>query len=382
MYKFSAPMPYNIDDINKILDINKQVEKSKITSLYACVPRCCEVFTGFEQSRNFTFEHTDWNYWKRLINRTFDLNCDFIYLLNSPRPLNIENPDFPKQLEKLDLLLNELRSIGVKKLRLASVQLMTYIAKHYQGFEILASTSLEYKTIWEYQNFITFHPEVKQIVPSHDINKNFLLLKNLRKRYPNVEIELMVNEGCLQGCPNRMLHEYNNTDKQIKINNEKCLSGEYATSLCNPIVEKFPIASLVIGTHIYPWDIKEYSKIGIKNFKLVGRDGYNHFKNYLNGFTMYLNGIENIKYIKTFAISDFIHHLNDNLILKQIKVEKYKKYLPNIIYFKKFGHLCNSKCTLQCRYCYECAEKIQKLFEIDFDNKNKNTSYIPACKIK
>ena len=197
-------MPYNKDDIDKILEINKQVQKSKITSLYACVPRGCEVFTGFEQSRNFSFDNVNWDYWKGLIEYTLEKGCDFIYLLNSPRPLPIENPDFPKQLEKLDLLLSELRKIGVNKLRVASAQLMSYIGNHYPDFQVLASTSLEYKTIWEYQNFIAFHGEVKQIVPSHDINKNFKLLKNLTKRYPNMEFELMVNEGCLQGCPNRM----------------------------------------------------------------------------------------------------------------------------------------------------------------------------------
>ena len=175
MYQFSAPMPYTKDDINKILEINNQVEKSKITSLYACVPRGCEVFTGFEQSRNFAFDNVNWDYWKRLIEHTLKYNCDFIYLLNSPRPLDIENPNFSKQLEKLELLLSELKKLGVKKLRVASAQLMAYIIKHYEGFDILASTSLEYKTIWEYQNFIAFHPEVKQIVPSHDTNKNFLL---------------------------------------------------------------------------------------------------------------------------------------------------------------------------------------------------------------
>ena len=236
MYQFSAPMPYNKEDINKLLDINNHVQKSRITSLYACVPRGCEVFTGFEQSRNFAFKDVNWDYWKRLINQTIDNNCDFIYLLNSPRPLDIENPNFSKQLEKLELLLTELRKIGVKKLRVAAGQLMSYIAKHYSDFEILASTSLEYKTIWEYQNFIAFHPEVKQIVPSHDVNKNFLLLKNLRKRYPNVEIELMVNEGCLQGCPNRMFHEMISIDNNIVINNDECLSGSYATNFCNSII--------------------------------------------------------------------------------------------------------------------------------------------------
>ena len=72
MYQFSAPMPYTKEDIDKLLNINNQIEKSRITSLYACVPRGCEVFTGFEQSRNFAFDNLSWDYWKRLINQTFD----------------------------------------------------------------------------------------------------------------------------------------------------------------------------------------------------------------------------------------------------------------------------------------------------------------------
>ena len=377
MNKFSAPMPYCIEDINRILDINNQVEKSKITSLYACVPRGCEMFTGFEQSRNFSFEHTEWDYWKRLINHTFDLNCDFIYLLNSPRPLDIENPDFPKQLEKLELLLSELRKIGVKKLRVASGQLMSYIGRHYSDFNVLASTSLEYKTIWEYQNFIQFHSEVKQIVPSHDVNKNFLLLKNLRKRYPNVEIELMVNEGCLQGCPNRMFHEYINIDATNMIYDDECLSSTYATSFCKPIVQIYPIYSLVIGNHIFPWDIDEYAKIGITNFKFVGRDAYTqYFDDYLNSFLMYLKGTEDITKIENYPIADFFHHLKTSPILRKLKVKKYKKYLPNIKHFVKYGHLCASYCTLNCLYCYNCAEKIKN---IRF-KKNKKGNIIPACK--
>ena len=312
MYKFSAPMPYSIENTDKLLDINNNIEKSRITSLYACVPRGCEVFTGFEQSRNFTFDNLSWDYRKRLINQTFDSNCEFIYLLNFPRPLNIENPDFPRQLEKLELLLSELRKIGVKKLRVASAQLMTYIAKHYPGFDVLASTSLEYKTIWEYQNFIAFHPEVKQIVPSHDVNKNFLLLKNLRKKYPNMELELMVNEGCMLGCPNRLLHEYLNIDKRKIINNDICLSGTYATNFCLYTTQKYPFFSIIINNHIFPWNIEEYFKIGINNFKLVGRDGYSCFEDYLKSYTMYLKGVDNIKNIENFSLAYFIHHLKDD----------------------------------------------------------------------
>ena len=331
-----------------------------------------------EKSRNFAFDNINWDYWKRLINHTFDLNCDFIYLLNSPRPLTIENPDFPKQLEKLDLLLTELRKIGVNKLRVASAQLMSYIAKHYSDFNVLASTSLEYKTIWEYQNFIAFHPEVKQIVPSHDVNKNFLLLKNLRKRYPNIELELMVNEGCLQGCPNRSFHEMINMDRKISVNSSEIFSGIYGTKFCLNVVKKYPILSFVIGNHIFPWDIKEYAKIGITNFKLVGRDRYEYFDTCLYGFEKYLQGIDDIKNIEKYSMVDYIHHLYNNDILQELTTTEYKKYLPNIRHFVKSGHLCMSRCAAQCRYCYKCAEKIHKIY---IKKQVKTIQYVSPCKI-
>ena len=376
-YKFSAPMPYNIENIDKIIDINYQVEKSAITSMYACVPRGCEVFTGFEQARNFAWNNTTWDYWKSLIEHVYSRNCDFIYLLNSPRPLDIDNPDFPYKLEKLELLLSELKKLGVNKLRVASGQLMSYIGKHHTDFHVLASTSLEYKTIWEYQNFISFHPEVKQIVPSHDTNKNFKLLSHLKKRYPSMEIELMVNEGCLQGCPNRMFHEYISIDTHKIINDDICLSGSYATSYCNPIIRKYPVQSVVIGTHIFPWDVEEYVKIGITNFKLVGRDGFEHFENYINGYTMYLKGIDDIKSIQDYALTDFTHHLVNNPVLNKLKVKDYKKYLPDIKHFIKYGHLCASECAVKCQYCYKCAEKMQKEFLKRNEAEKKMT--VPVC---
>ena len=366
-----------MDDIDKLLNINNHVEKSRITSLYACVPRGCEVFTGFEQSRNFAFDNLSWDYWKRLINQTFDCKCDFIYLLNSPRPLDIENPDFPQQLEKLELLLTELRKIGVKKLRVASVQLMSYIGKHYSDFDVLASTSLEYKTIWEYQNFIYFHPEIKEIVPSHDVNKNFKLLSILKKKYPNIELEIIVNEGCLQGCPNRILHQQINIDKYENFYTDECFSSSYCISFCNPLVTQYPIQSLVIGNLIFPWDIKEYSNIGITKFKFVGRDWYlRDFDSYIESFKFYLMGVDDINSIQNVSLADFTHHLRNNSILKELLVKEYKKHLPNINYFKKYGHLCSSRCSFECRYCYKCSEKIVKMFKKKQMEKQKRDIFV------
>ena len=239
---------------------------------------------------------------------------------------------------------------------------------------------MEYKTIWEYQNFIYFHPEIKQIVPSHDINKNFKLLSLLRKKYPYTELELMVNEGCLQGCPNRIFHESVNIDNQIIINNDICLSGSYATSFCYPVLHEYPVHSLVIGNHIFPWDIEEYNKIGINNFKLVGRDGYIiSFEKYLNSYKMYLKGIDNIKNIQNYPLSDLMYHLRGNKTLNNILVKDYKKYLPDIKHFKKNGHLCTSRCGVECRYCYKCAEKIKKVYENKMKNNKKQYHNVNAC---
>lgn len=363
MYEFSAPMPYNIIDIEKLLDINNQVAKSKITSLYASLPSNCEFFSGFEQNRTFILNKPEFDYWKNLIEYTLNKNCDFIYLLNLPRAYDFSTPVLFEQFEKLDKLLINLKKIGVKKLRVGSIQLIQYLEENYPYFDILTSTVLEYKTILEYINFIESHQKIKQIIPSVEINKNFNLLKCLRNKYPKIEIELMVNEGCLQGCPNRRWHEQIIFSKNTNKKNDIIFSNEYGTLFCKNIRNKYPVQSLVIGTHIFPWDIKEYSKIGIKKFKFVGRDAYiGNFKLYINSFLMYLKGIDNIKNIENYVLSNFFHHLNGNSVLNNILVKDCLKYLPKINYFKKYGHLCASHCGSDCQYCYKCSEKIQKLF--------------------
>ncbi len=375
-YKFSAPMPYNKKDIDKILDINATIEKSKITSLYASLPSNCELFTGFEQSRNLNFDKQNWDYWKYLIEHTLSQNCDFIYLLNSPKPFNIGSSYFALRLEKLEKLLNQLKILGVNKLRVASGVLMFFINKHYPDFNILASTSLEYKTIQEYKNFIDFHPELKQIVPCHDLNKNFQILSFVKKKYPNIEIELMVNEGCLRGCPNRNMHEM--TDYNIEGN----ITGTYCTSFCTSQFGNYPFQSFVMGSHIYPYEIEEYGKIGINNFKFVGRDGYrDNFQYFIKSFTDYLKGIDNINNIKNTSLNYISSHYARSKLLEQLMIKDYKKYLPNIKYFKKNGHLCASRCGTECRYCYKCAEKIQKIFENKIKQNEKKPHYVPACKI-
>ena len=100
MYEFSVPMPYSKKAIDKLVSINNDVEKSKITSLYFSLPSTNELFTGFEQTRNQLSDKTSFSFWRDLAVYSVDKGFEMIYCLNMPRPLAIENPKFPEKIEK------------------------------------------------------------------------------------------------------------------------------------------------------------------------------------------------------------------------------------------------------------------------------------------
>ncbi len=362
MNEISVPMPLEEKFIDKLLSINNQIEKSKITNVYFALPLSDKDKTTFEQNRMLLQNITDFNYWKKIINYSREKGFDFIYLLNSPKPLFNESPFLLKQLEKLDNLINKLRSEDLKKLRISNIQLMGYIAKHYPDMELYVSTSFEYTQVRQIQNLMIKFPQIKQIVPSHDVNKNFKFLKTIRKLYPNLNIEIMLNEGCLGGCPFRFWHAmsfptiYNPKIKEL----DDDLKSNWFNNSCSILGNT--LENFCIGKNIYPWEVEEYSKIGIKQFKLVGRNSEEFLSgDYLKYFLLFLKGIDNYKNIEDVKLKYLIHYyIRRNM---DFKVKDIKPYLPNIKYFVKKGHLCASICGDECRYCYNCAENIRKHFK-------------------
>ena len=380
MYEFSVPMPFDKKLIDNLLDVNNQVEKSRITSFYFSLPSTCNLFTIFEQYRNDFTEHTDFSYWKDLIKYSIAKGVDFIYNLNNPKNLPIENQTFDCELEKLDVLLNELREIGVNKLRISNHKLLAYLSRKYKYFTLYASTSFEFKLIKEYQHFMFIHPYVKQIVPSHDVNKNFELLKNLRKSNPYTDIEIMVNEGCIGGCSMRYDHSCEIMGKPIE-SKHPFLSNGFYNENCGKTIQKNPLLYLCKSQIIYPWEISEYGKIGINKFKLAGREDFKQDMNKsINSFLLYLKGVDNIKNIEEESINSIIHHVSGNGYFNQFKIKDIKNLLPNIKHFTKKGHLCTSICSGYCNYCNKCAERIEKISIKQMKEEAKRE--IQICMIK
>lgn len=362
MYEFSVPMPFKENHIDNFEAINKVIEKSKITSLYFALPASCIDNSGFEQLRVFFDEKSDFEYWEKLITYSMKKGFDFVYLLNSPKSFMSESKLFDIQLEKLDRLLKKLEAIGCNKLRVSNIQLLSYITNNYPNFKIYASTSFEYREMKQFTNFLKMFPDVVEIVPSFDINKNFRLLKNLKATFANTNIELMVNEGCISGCPMRMNHFVSVPAYYTEIYNkrENKYTMNFFSNTCNKYYYENIEEQICLSNIIYPWEIEEYGKIGINKFKLVGRND-KEFKNaeYFNFYLKYLKGIDDYSSIENENFRDFNHYLY-GMKNMDIKVKDIKAYLPSIKHFINNGHLCGSICNSECKYCYNCADNIKK----------------------
>ena len=360
MYYFSVPMPFEKEHFDKLLSINPQIEKSQISSLYFSLPLNCPDASGFEQLRTIYRIPAKFDYWREYIEYSLEKGFDFIYLLNSPKGFFAESKILDKQLERLHKLLENLRKAGCNKVRVSNAQLLNYIMKNFPDFKIYTSTSFEHTQIKQYDTFLKMFPNISGIVPSYIINRNFTLLKNLRQLYKGIEIELMVNEGCLSGCPLRAQHNITQPYVMTEIlrNRSIDLTGTFFFSKCNAYGEKYLLEEICKSNLIYPWEIEEYSKIGINNFKLVGRNSSTFINgSYFDKYLMYLKGIDDYKNIENEEYQILNHYILGADMLN-IKIKDIKPYLPDIKHFIKQGHLCSSICGFQCRYCYECAEKI------------------------
>ena len=363
MYEFSIPMPFYKKFIDYVIYINNNVEKSKIKSLYFALPSNSLSNTGFEQGRFYWKETTNFEDWKPLIVYALEKNFDFIYLLNSPKIYNFNFDDIKIRLEKLDNLINNLKLTGCNKVRVCNPQLMEYLNKNYPDLELYISTSAELKIMKEYSNLFFMFDNIKQFVPAFDLNKNFTFLKNIKRKYPNIKIELMVNEGCLPGCPIRTAHNIFITEKILNNVPDFLFTSNFFLQKCSKFLDNDIFSYISLCNVIYPWEISEYNKIGISNFKFAGRNTkLFETGKYLNYYFSYLKGIDDIKNIKNEKIRFYNNYILTNDYIN-FSVNEIKKYLPKIKHFKKYGHLCASRCGVECRYCYKCAEKIQNVFE-------------------
>lgn len=347
MMLFSIPSDFNYITIDKLATINEQFkQKAKVIETYGQITEGTIISSGRITNELPKVTEKDL---EKYINYSMKRNIKFNYTLN---PACFGNYEFTKEgIEALKTFLTRLKNIGVSSLTVTSPSLFEMIKFLGIGFELKASAICEITS----PSKALFYQKlgVSRIVIDPDINKDLNKIKNIYSVINN-DIELIVNNVCYKNCAYKMFH-YNheahcnqNDDRQIVTNYyfNRC-SIQKAEKQENPIKLNW----------IRPEDLKHYRNIGIRYFKIQGR------QNVATG-----------NVIKT-----LYHYINENfdgnlydLITLFSPYNSFQHYIDN----KKLdGYLdkfltsdCNEVCG-KCGHCEKYAKLSMQLDKVNILNK-------------
>ena len=256
IYKVSSPLLFHYPAIDELAKCNEKYKKIRVKTLYNSLPwplaanynEWMTLYRGGGNSDIKSFSDFA-KYIKYAMNKGFEV-C---YLMNSPKAFN--DLDLAKFKDSFYKLLDDIYKLGIKKIKFANTQVAQLINEHNPDFELTSSTILEYHSIIQFQGLFRFFPNITQIGMTKDENQNFRFIKAIRDTFPNVDIEMMVDEGCLKGCFSRM----------------SCMASSYNAYYklgCKLTSENRKLSFYKNGG-IYPWDLSYYSALGVNNFKTV-----------------------------------------------------------------------------------------------------------------
>lgn len=204
---------------------------------------------------------------EKIISYLKDNGIEFNYVMNStifPYPSEQDN------IEEIISFIKRLVSIGIKRLTVTSVYLICIIKNLFPQLSIDVSICNEISTIHQIKEFDELGADL--IVLDRDANRNFKLLKNIKK-ITKKKIKVLCNSPCVYNCVNVQYHaNYTSVLSNSNINDGLKTKMPFCSFYCKN--RKFNDLTEHIKTPwIRPEDISIYNGFGIDYFKIDGRDG-------------------------------------------------------------------------------------------------------------
>ena len=311
------------------------------------------------------------------INKVHDLNKKFTWLWNGEclGYFKFNKDEQTKALKELDWL----DDMDVEYLTVTDPYLAEF-AKHYNS-----KLKLKVSVISEV-NSLTRALEWGEIIGpdgvltlSIMVNRNFPLLKEIREKV-DCDIELLVNDCCLNECPYRFFHYSECSHASQTYDQLDGYYNDWATIACQN-QKCFNTEQIVMCKWIQPSDLDKYIGIGIDYFKISGRRyGTKWLFNALNAYS---NKDSDRNLGDVFNAFSFV---SDPLILAgnqfsefslrqekmgtdadnqsiMLSVPDYDAYLDGnkldtfIQNFPHDGIRCAENCGVTCFYCHNFAKK-------------------------
>jgi len=184
---------------------------------------------------------------------------DFLKRSSLPKSVLINPVVLPGPIEETaPPIIATLRALhedyGIQRLTVTDLRLARVLKAELPYYRIAASILMDISTPFQ---ALLVKDSVDSIVPGGRVLRDMRGLHNLRRAFPG-EIRLIVNEGCLPGCPFRTQHFY-----------EMAYGKSWARSLCQPTLDAQPWLRLS-GAWILPRHLVHYSGL-YDSLKLAGR---------------------------------------------------------------------------------------------------------------
>lgn len=303
-------------------------------------------------------------------------SLEFNYLLNSTC---LNNQEVTKNgYNRIRRDLDWISKIQIDSVTVSISYLAKIIKQHYPQLKLKVSAFAGVRSLRQAQYWEELGADVITLEPQ-SINREFSLIKNIASNI-KVNIQLIVNQGCLYSCPNVLYHANLFSHFSQAEHYSKGFLIDYCSIECKNLKLKEKV-NFIRADWIRPEDINEYEAIGVKHFKIIQRNWptarlEKTIEAYIKkGYEGNLADI--IEFLCTENILSFskklkysFYSLKNNLFgalkfhsdIKSLKkvVEIDNTLLKNFIdIFKKES--CQFKNCQICRYCHTVAERVVKI---------------------
>jgi collagenase-like PrtC family protease len=333
-FEFSIPYNNDIDTLNEVFRL-KKLGSNSIREIYLSGP---QEFSGSGRE----CPPIDMLAFKDIVDKIHNEGIRVNLVMNSTCEVGEwYSPDVIRaKMEYLRLVHKE---YGVEAVTMANPIYIEEIRDRFPDIEICASVLADVDCV---QRAVILKKAGADVITTDmNINRDIMVLKEIKKA-TNVEIKLMVNEGCLYKCPYRKFH-FNYTSHNSK---QMSIDSRVFFNRCLRIAASDP-SQVLKSSWIRPEDISKYGEI-TGFFKIVGRE---------------MPGSKVIRCVKAYMQETWDGNLLDILCASLNNFNtNYGIYLDNKKleengFFEKV-----SSCDRDCNRCYYCEELAKKL--ISFNN--------------
>ena len=260
--KLAVPCRFEYDLLNKLNDINKKY--NSIHEVFGAIPESV-IGHGRATSGIQCFGNVDMNHVKEFTIQAHSMGIEVNYLLNAQCLGNIEYTEEGRS--EIMKYIETIYNTNVDAVTIAVPLLADIIKREFPDIKVIVSVISEANNshriaLWEKIG-------VDRINLDYDSNRDFKRLKSVSQT-SKVELELLVNDGCLFYCPFQKYH------RVLSSHGSKSGAGkrnyiDYCLLKCT-IERNDNTAEIIRGPWIRPENTQYYEdNFGIHFFKISGR---------------------------------------------------------------------------------------------------------------